>query len=108
MSGWIKINYGNREEIFGADDLTIAALERGVRKRLADGLGFFITAPGEDPDSDTARMTLVVSPHAHVSFSYTDPADHLKMERTVEEVKRMIEQHGGVELDENDFLVDPS
>ncbi|WP_157075473.1 hypothetical protein [Nesterenkonia jeotgali] len=103
----MKINYGAREDVFGADDLTIAALERVIRRRLTESRGFFITAPNEDQDSPSVWMTLVVSPHAHVSFSYTDPSDYLKLSMTAEDAQLMLDEHGGFALDENDFLTEP-
>lgn len=104
---WIKITYIARDDFFGADALTVAAIERAVRKRLTEGRGFFITSTSVDPTSRTERMTLFVSPHAHLSFSYEDPVDHVKLTKTVEAVERMIEEHGGIALDDNDMLTEP-
>lgn len=104
---WIKITYMNREEGFAADALTVAAIERAVRKRLAAGKGFFLTCAAADPTWRNKRMTLFVSPHAHLSFSYVDPVDHVQLTHTVEAVERMLEEHGGIALDENDMLTEP-
>lgn len=102
------VRHGNREWIWGCDDdLTLAAIERVFRDKLTAGETVYFSSAAVVEMTGREFATVIIPPSAFVTFSYTE-YDGDSLTTLAARVFDLVDRDGGLTVDDNDRIVDPS
>jgi hypothetical protein len=104
------VSYFGREHLWQGDDLILGAMERVIRERLSAGLTMYFSSTSA-AESGREHGTIVLTPQTSVLCTYSDlgadPNTNPQLIETIALLRRHVDVHGGICLDENDLPVEP-